>query len=669
MIYRKIPVYDYGKLKFDSIENKKLFENNFYIKLPKLLKSYDAEKTLLNIPNVLEIKAVCRTLGDGHEENFSVYREGGFYFNEKGEWLLEAVCHMQTCDKTADSTYVLRLPLSAPFIEKGNIALVFDGVWVRFMQNGEILNENSGMDMFCEPNGEVFVDESFKGVEIASFDKAVVTYREQKVNSTGAFYFPHGFNTYVGDVMSFFHNGVYHIMYLVDRRHHGSRNGAGAHYICHMTSENLTDWYEQTPIAEIYAPWVTYGTGTMLFHNGKYYMTYGLHTERYKGANEQIEPRYIKDEGFEHVSYDKIHSKGALPAGASYSVSENGIDFTPSEILFHSARNPSAYLNENGGIVAYCGYGGEGVFEADSFSSHFKKSEKNFDFVKNSLMRNTSECPCFFDWNGYKYLIVGCTGYFRTTEKGSSEFVDATSLNENIYEGLTVPMVTSFKGNRMIISGWTETSMGWGGVMMQRELIQEEGGRLGMKWVPEMLPELKSNNLVDGIDVLSQNIPVEWNKNYSLCLDIDPQNAECIALSLDNGEKAVTLEIDIPSQTAQINDAPIGDFASHIETPREQFLKLDPKITNYNSSGLKDIPRYAVNYRLPDIRGVDERFKLKVLLHYSRKLRACVIDAEIAERRTLISVRTGFFPTNLSLLNKGDISIEDAVLKEFVEEE
>ena len=675
MIFRKIPVYNYGKLDFKPIKNTELFGGKFYIKLPPLPNSFKQEKTLLNIPNTLEIRAICRSFDEKNPDNYQIHREGGFYFNEKDEWLLEAVCHMETADKTANLSFTLRLPLSAPFIKDSEIGLVFDGAFISFVKDGEILNQNSGMDNFCAPDGEIFADELFKGTEIAAIDKTNVTYREEKTNGSGAFYFPVGYNTYVGDVMTFYHDGVYHLMYLIDRRHHGSRNGAGAHYIFHMTSENLVDWYEQTPITEISAPYLTYGTGTMLFHNGKYYMTYGFHTERYKGANKQIEPRYLENEGYERVSIDNILSQNALPAGASYSVSENGIDFKESGVLFHSARNPSAFLKDDGGIVAYCGYGGEGVFEADSFEEPFKRSNKNFDFVKGSVMKNTSECPCFFSWNGYKYLIVGFTGYFRTTEKNSDNFVDATSLGENIYDGLAVPMVTTFKDNRRIIAGWvcshlvsTKTELDWGGALVQRELVQEKDGRLSMKWVPEMLPELLGENLIKG-DIKLGKTPIERHKNYSLCLEIDPKSAEKIALSLDDGEKACTLELDIKEKTAQINRAEIGCFADKIETPRAQFEKIPPDNKSYHSTTIRNIPSYAANYTLPDVRGIDKPFKLKVMLRYSKKMRACVIDAEINEANTLISVRSGFFPTSLSLLGQGDFSVKDAVLKEFATEE
>ncbi len=44
-------------------------------------------------------------------------------------------------------------------------------------------------------------------------------------------------------------------------------------------------------------------------------------------------------------------------------------------------------------------------------------------------------------------------------------------------------------------------------------------------------------------------------------------------------------------------------------------------------------------------------------MRYCRKIRGTVIDAEIAGRRTLISVRTDFFPDAFNIFSKGEIAV------------
>lgn len=661
MVYRKIPYYIFDDLEFISPCNTDFLKKSFFIALPELKKSYECEKVLFSIPNSFELRVIKRSYSDDTNDIESIRREGCFYFNEENEWILEASLFMRVDDCSETAEYRLRLPLSAPFIEKNEIGIYFDGCWIRFMQNGEVLNENSGMDCFAESSGEIFIDESFKDIRVSEVNSVEVKYIERESSISPDFFFPYGWNSYIGDVMSFYHNGVYHLMYLIDRRHHGSRNGCGAHYICHLTSKNMVDWYEQEPITEIDKPWITYGTGTMLFHNGKYYMTYGFHTERYNGSKLKITPPFDDEtKQFENITFKEIEEREGLPTGASYSVSEDGIIFKPSNILFHSARNPSAYINENGGITLYCGYGGEGVYESESFDIPFRHSSENFDFVKNSVMKNTSECPAFFDWNGYKYLIVGFTGYFRTIEKDSNYFVDASALGENIYDGLSVPMVAKFGDNRRIMAGWVESPWGWGGVMMQRELIAEENGKLGMKWIPELAPETGSRNLIYSEKEILNGISIDKFKSYYLELNIAPKNAERIGISFSDGASACVFELDFKQNRVQINGAQENCFGEKIPTMLEQMSTVDVNIKNLN-----EIPRKAKNYSLADIRGINEPFVLKIMLRYSRKLRSTVVDAEIAQRRTFISVRNGFFPTKITAICDGDSEILSVSLKDL----
>lgn len=662
MISRKIPHYNFKNLDFKKIKNGDFLKSDFYIALPMLQSEYDTEKTLFLVSDCFELKVIKRSYKDIGEDMPSIRREGCFYFNEENEWILEARFKMTFFDKSKTATYTLHLPLSASFIKDAEIGIYFDGTWLRFMLNGEIINENSGLDRFDYNGGEIFIDNSFKEIKVATVKETELTYRQEKQNISSAFFFPHGWNTFIGDVMNFTHNGVYHLMYLIDRRHHGSRNGCGAHYICHLTSENLVDWFEQEPIAEITKPWITYGTGTMFFHNGKYYMTYGFHTERCDNTLPKITPHFNEEtQTFTNITFDEVFEKEGLPTGASYSYSEDGINFKPSNILIHSARNPSAYTNKNGGITLYCGYGGDGVFESDSIEKPFKRSQNNFDFVKNSLMRNTSECPAFFDWNGYKYLIVGFTGYFRTFEKNSDVFLDAAALGENIYDGLSVPMVAEFGDNRRIIAGWVESPWGWGGVLMQRELIAEENGKLGMKWIPEIMPKAKGLNLLNSENDILNGFELEQYKSYYLELEIDPKKANRFGISLSNENSACTFELDFNSKRMQINDAITDNFGEKLPTMLELMKSGTKEITN--------TPRSAKNYALPDINGINERFTLKMILRYSRRMRSTVIDAEIAGRRTLISVRSGFYPSKIKAIFDGEVSLLNSALNFILDEE
>ena len=94
------------------------------------------------------------------------------------------------------------------------------------------------------------------------------------------FYTPRGFNTWIGDVGLYWHDGVFHVLYLLDRHHHGSRWGGGAHIFCQLVSRDLVHWTDCGPLFELERPWQSVGTGTMTFHGGRYLFVHGWHTSR-----------------------------------------------------------------------------------------------------------------------------------------------------------------------------------------------------------------------------------------------------------------------------------------------------------------------------------------------------------------------------------------------------
>ena len=55
---------------------------------------------------------------------------------------------------------------------------------------------------------------------------------------------PPGHNSWVGDVVTFFYKGRYHVFYLYDRRHHQSKFGCGAHYFEHLSTTDFKTWTE-----------------------------------------------------------------------------------------------------------------------------------------------------------------------------------------------------------------------------------------------------------------------------------------------------------------------------------------------------------------------------------------------------------------------------------------
>ncbi|MBQ8351959.1 MAG: hypothetical protein IJY20_07975, partial [Clostridia bacterium] len=487
MVIRKIPVYSLTTSEAHALTAESLCKSSFLITLPVLRDLLGREQTLLSAKGSLEIRLICRTLDIDSEdgEMHSLRRENCFDANEENEWILDIAFTTVTREGVRE-TCPLRLPLSLPQVADKPLSLWFNGTWLRLLLDGEVLNENSGVGNLCLPQAI----EGGQSVRIAAVEGSTVSYRTEETDEPADFYFPHGFNTNVGDVMTFFHDGTYHLVYLFDRRHHGSRGGRGAHDMAHLTTKDLITWEEQEPLAELEHPYETFGTGTMFYHKGKYYMSYGLHTSRHP-SGKFIEPARNEDgSSFTHKTFAEAIDAGGMPMGATLSLSEDGIHFRRTELLYHGAQNPSVYSTADGGLILYGGYGGEGVYRTDDIAKPFVRAETDMVFSGPSTALNcSSECPAFFEMNGYQYLIVGFRGYFRTLKPGDKQMVDAIKLGENIYDGLCVPMVAELDNGRRIIAGWIRSDLGWGAALMQRELIAEEGGRLGMRWIPELFPK------------------------------------------------------------------------------------------------------------------------------------------------------------------------------------
>ena len=143
-------------------------------------------------------------------------------------------------------------------------------------------------------------------------------------------------------------------------------------------------------------------------------------------------------------------------------------------------------------------YSGDNIWESDGMDKPWKIIKSGFPPCGHGTkMLNTGECPSFFEWNGYKYLIMGVTGFWRT-EKDSDEYIDYAAKGYDIYEGLSVPMAVKTDDGRVIMAGWLGGA-GWGSCVVHRELVQLEGGNLGTKWLPELFPKTEYLCDIEGL--------------------------------------------------------------------------------------------------------------------------------------------------------------------------
>ena len=130
----------------------------------------------------------------------------------------------------------------------------------------------------------------------------------------------------MGDVVTFFHQGRYHVFYLFDRRHHQSKFGCGAHYFEHLSTTDFKTWTEHEAATPLDEQWECIGTGTPFVFNNKLCLSYGLHTGRVYPEEKTTWPaqwEYLKKNG--RTGEFKRAATPGIPAGATYSVSEDGV--------------------------------------------------------------------------------------------------------------------------------------------------------------------------------------------------------------------------------------------------------------------------------------------------------------------------------------------------------
>ncbi len=324
--------------------------------------------------------------------------------------------------------------------------------------------------------------------------KECVAKRELEINGPvqpmPQYWKPRGYNAWAGDCMPFYHDGVFHLFYLFDRHHHGSKWGQGAHQYAHLSSKDLIHWEQQPLAVPIVAQWeCSMGTCDCIWHDGVYYMFYTDCGSRCEYKDKPQEGSWI----FVATSTDGIHfhkDLKPLVSGGDCTVFRD-----PATGLFHMIRG-----------------GGNRLVSKDLR----KWEEIPGDFVQRTDPNTTGECPHLFAWNGWYYFILGANAIWKSRNAlGPWEPIAPT-----IYDGLFVPKVAEFKDNRRILAGFM-FHYGWAGHLAVRELTQSPDGSLGIKFVPELIPasghpqSLQFNPMASGAVGDRSKISIKTDKPFA----------------------------------------------------------------------------------------------------------------------------------------------------------
>jgi len=331
---------------------------------------------------------------------------------------------------------------------------------------------------------------------------------------------PPGANQWLGDTMMFQDGERLHILYLIDRRHGTSKAGCGGHQIAHLSTTDLRTWTHHPPALALSEPWETFGTGSLVRHAGRWWIIYGLHTDR-AIAPEHVRSGSYADAAQHHTLPQRFASLGGPPMGSALAVSDDGVTFTRLDTLVHPAQNPSVFADPGGGFYLFAGYGATGLYRSEDLRSWRAIDHSIIPHGTQAPSRNTTECICHHAWNGWHYLLGGRTGFWMSRamagpywdqddapgRRAAAHIIAeagahaADLLNPrppgtighprwDLYDGLWVPMIAALADGRRILSGWLQGEGDWAGSLVLRELHQEPDGTLGLSWPPEVVPPL-----------------------------------------------------------------------------------------------------------------------------------------------------------------------------------
>ena len=290
----------------------------------------------------------------------------------------------------------------------------------------------------------------------------------------GQLWSPRGFNAHVGDCMPFFHDGRFHLYYLFDRRNHQSKWGLGAHQWAHVSTTNLLNWEYHpmaVPITEQREGSIC--TGSTFFHDGTYYGFYAVRMA--DGSPAELCAATSPD----GIHFTKNPPLTKLAAPYEPSSGRDPVVFREKATgLFHmlvtTSLNDPALANRGGCL-------------AELVSTDLKHWEQRAPFYVPGYP-GQPECPDYFEWNGWYYLVFSNDGIarYRMSRNPLGPWlrpaVDAFDVS-----GISVLKTAAFTGGRRIGAAFLSRG-GYGGDVLFREIIQHTDGTLGTKWPAEMLP-------------------------------------------------------------------------------------------------------------------------------------------------------------------------------------
>ena len=457
----------------------------FTVKMTAELKAPQSERRILEIPGILSVCLRQQDPRDRDRQNYPAFK-----MRDGSVPVLEATLTLHSTEHPDWQDMTIGIPLAMldrPYDEH-EIVLHFTGLNWQIFVDGEMLDNDFpfGFPRWGQRNLLQIDPGQIK--QVAIYLPAITPERKPtKVVCSDPhiqYWTPHGHNNWVGDVETCYYRGRYHIFYLYDRRHHGSKFGCGAHYFEHLSTTDFRTWTEHEAATPLEEQWECIGTGVPFVIDDRLHLSYGLHTTRVVPHERTTLPaqwEYLKQNG--HTGTFISETTPGIPAGSTYAVCTDGLArFEKSRIMFHPCENPSVYIDPTGKLRMLANYRSRGTWESEALDGGWHCVNQEFP--------PGGDCTIFFRWGEFDYIIGGFVGLWsKPADPPDSAYKDLVSQGLDFYDGSNVPAVTEVGDGRFLMAAWAPVR-GWGGIMVIRELIQFPDGRIGSKWMKEITPQV-----------------------------------------------------------------------------------------------------------------------------------------------------------------------------------
>lgn len=267
-------------------------------------------------------------------------------------------------------------------------------------------------------------------------------------------------HVFVGDCMPYTYDGVYHVLYLKDRHHHKSKWRKGAHQWSHISTKDFVTWEIHPMAIELDDPKEgSICTGSWCYHNNRHYLYY---TVRMCDGSPATICRSISEDGY-HFEKDRSFS---------FVISDKYTGAT--------ARDPKIVKGEDGLFHMILT-----TFLAESMLGclvHLVSKDLDvWEELEEPLYvapegMGEPECPDYFCWGGYYYLVYSLKGkgYYQYSAK---PFSDWKVPSNPLIPCKRVPKAAPWDG-RLVFAGFDTEDGNYGGTLTFLEVEAGENGEL-----------------------------------------------------------------------------------------------------------------------------------------------------------------------------------------------